>query len=167
VTGVVIEALSRDHDRSGFSCGIDPLDRYLEVQAGQDIRRRIANCFVACPARSTEIAAYYTLSATSIATPDLPDAITRRLPRYPLLPAVVIGRLAVDLRHSGRGLGGALLFDAIRRSARADAAVFAIMVDAKDERAASFYEHHGFRPLASRPRSLHLPMATAVQLLDS
>ena len=167
MTGFVVEALSRDHVRAGFSCGVEALDRYLEVQAGQDVRRRIANCFVARPAQSLEIAGYYTLSATSIATPDLPEAITRRLPRYPLVPAVVIGRLAIDRRHSGRGLGAALLFDAIRRSASVDAAVFAIVVDAKDESAVRFYEHHGFSRFASRPLSLYLPMATAILLLES
>lgn len=167
MTGYVVEVLSRDHDRAGFSCGVDALDRYLEVNAGQDVRRRIANCFVAHPAGSAEIAGYYTLSATSIATPDLPETITRRLPRYPLLPAVVIGRLAVDRRHAGLGLGAALLFDAIRRSASADAAVFAILVDAKDDRAARFYEHHGFSRFTSRPLSLYLPMATAIALLES
>ncbi|MCC6737221.1 MAG: GNAT family N-acetyltransferase [Bauldia sp.] len=165
MTGFVVDALSGDHDRAGFSCGVDALDKYLQSQAGQDARRRIANCFVALAAGSKAVAGYYTLSATSIATPDLPETITRRLPRYPLVPAVLIGRLAVDQRYGGRGLGAALLFDAIRRCAAADAAVFAVVVDAKDERSVRFYEHHGFIRFGSRPLSLYLPMATAIALL--
>jgi len=107
------------------------------------------------------VAAYYTLSAASIPLVDLPREQARRLPRYPTLPAVRIGRLAVDQEFQGRGLGASMLIDAARRTARADAAVFALLVDAKNDRAVDFYRHHGFRPLVSRPRTLFLPLATA------
>lgn len=83
-----------------------------------------------------------------------------------MVPAALIGRLAVDQQYRGRGLGAALLFDAIERAARSDAAVYAIIVDAKNDLAARFYRHHGFLPLASRPDSLLLPVATANKLLD-
>lgn len=161
---LVIEPLSAAHDRLAFSCGVEALDRYLQVQAGQDVRRRVANCFVAVPERTTSIAGYYTLAATSLALTDVAAEESRRLPRYPLLPAVLIGRLAVDRRYIGRALGSALVFDAITRALRAEPAVFALVVDAKDEGTAGFYKHFGFAAFASRPMSFYLPMATAVKL---
>jgi ribosomal protein S18 acetylase RimI-like enzyme len=163
----VIAPLSPDHNRLAFSCGVDVLDRYLQTQAGQDIRRRIANCFVASPPTTNVIAGYYTFSAASIPVVDLPEAQTKRLPRYPVVPAALIGRLAVDRQYRGRSLGAALLFDAIERAIRADAAVFAIIVDAKDEQAAAFYQHHGFQPFASQSLRLFLPIATATKLLEN
>ncbi|MGL4285675.1 MAG: GNAT family N-acetyltransferase [Phreatobacter sp.] len=96
---------------------------------------------------------------------DLPPAEAKRLPRYPVLPAALIGRLAVDRQYRRRDLGAALLFDAIQRAARAEAAVFTMVVDAKDEGALAFYRHFGFAPFASRPMSLFLPLATAMKLL--
>lgn len=173
----VIEPLSSEHGRLAFTCGVAALDRYLQVQAGQDARRRIANCFVAVPSpvlsprssdapqKATVIAGYYTLSAAGIPIVDLPPEQTKRLPRYPVLPTALIGRLAVDRRFAGRSLGAALIFDAIQRVARADPAVFALIVDAKNDRAAAFYSHFGFTPFAGAPLRLFLPMATAVSLL--
>ena len=98
-------------------------------------------------------------------TPELPPEVTRRLPRYPTLPAVRIGRLAVDLKFRGRGLGAALLADAVRRVLLAPPAALALLVDAKDDRAVAFYLHHGFQPFASQPRTLFLPLATAEKTL--
>lgn len=160
-----IEPLTAAHDRLSFSCGVDTLDRYLQTQAGQDMRRRVSNCFVALPEGTTTIAGYFTLAAASIHVGDLAEADTRKLPRYPLLPAVLVGRLAVDNRFKGQGLGAALLADAVKRAARADPAVFALVVDAKDHRAAAFYEHFGFMAFASRPRSYYLAMRTALRAL--
>ena len=94
-----------------------------------------------------------------------PPEITKRLPRYPTIPAVRIGRLAVDLRFRGRGLGAALLADAIQRVLLSPPAVFALLVDAKDDQAVAFYRHHGFLPLTSKPHTLFLPIATAAKLL--
>ena len=110
-----LELLSEGHDRATFSCGEEALDRYIRTQATQDIRRRIASCFVAIKAATSRLAAYYTIASASIPTLDLPPEITRRLPRYPSLPAVRIGRLAVDVKFRGHGLGVALLADAVRR----------------------------------------------------
>ena len=163
---LVIVPLSSDHDRLAFSCGVDPLDRYLQTQATQDIRRHVANCFVATVADSNIVAGYYTFSAASVPMLDLPSETAKRLPRYPVVPAARIGRLAVDRGYRGRGLGAALLFDAITRAARADAAIFAILVDAKDGIAATFYRHHGFQPFAARPLNLFLPLGTALKLLE-
>jgi ribosomal protein S18 acetylase RimI-like enzyme len=157
------ETLSKDHDRVAFHCGEEALDRYLQTQATQDIRRRIANCFVAVEAATGCVAAYYTIAAASVPLVDLPPADAKRLPRYPTVPAVMIGRLAVDQRFQGRGLGAALLAEATRRTMQAPPAVFALLVDAKNDRAVAFYRRYGFRPLVSRPRSLFLPLATAEQ----
>jgi ribosomal protein S18 acetylase RimI-like enzyme len=163
----VIAPLSAEHDRLDFHCGVDALDRYLQTQAGQDMRRHVSNCFIASPTNANAIAGYYTFASASVPVTDLPEAEAKRLPRYPVMPAALIGRLAIDRQYQKRGLGAAMLFDAIKRAAASDAAVFALIVDAKDDNAAAFYRHHGFRPFASRPRSLFLPIATATKLLGS
>lgn len=160
-----LEALNDRHDRASFACGQEALDRYLRTQATQDIRRRIASCFVAVETATGLLAAYYTIAAAGLPITELPHEMTKRLPRYPSLPAVRIGRLAVDLKFRGRGLGAALLSDAILRTLQAPPAVYTLLVDAKDEVAAAFYRHHGFLPLVSQPRTLFLPPATAQKLL--
>ena len=156
-----LETLSQDHERSLFRCGEEALDRYFQTQVTQDIRRRVANCFIAVETATSHIAAWYTISAASIPLADLPLDETRRLPRYPTVPAVRIGRLAVDQRFQGRGLGAALLADAAGRTLKADAAAFTLLVDAKNDQAVAFYQRFGFRILASQPRTLFLPLATA------
>lgn len=160
-----MEPLGSGHDRSEFDCGEEALDRYLQTQATQDIRRRIASCFVAIEVAGGRIAGYYTLSSASIPIVDLPAEETKRLPRYPTLPAVRIGRLAVDRRLQGLGLGAALLADAAHRAMKAEIAAFTLLVDAKNEQAVAFYERHGFRALSSQPRVLFLPLATAQKTL--
>jgi GNAT superfamily N-acetyltransferase len=147
------------HDRSGFDCDAEPLNRYLREQASQDIRRRVAACFVAV-ADGRRIAAYYTLAAASLLLTDLPASTRSKLPRYPTVPAVRMGRLAVDRAFKGQGLGAALLADALERAARLEIAACALMVDAKDEGAAAFYQHHGFIALPDSALTLFLPLAT-------
>jgi ribosomal protein S18 acetylase RimI-like enzyme len=161
-----VEALA-DHDRSGFSCRDAALDRYFKTLVTQDIRRHVANCFVAVEVASGAVAGFYTIAAAGIPTPDLPPDITKRLPRYPTLPAVRIGRLAVDHRFQGRGLGGALLADAAAKALQEPAAAFALLVDAKNDAAVAFYELHGFLRFASHPGILFLPLATAAKALLS
>ena len=156
-----LEPLGEEHERSLFRCGEDVLDRYFQTQATQDIRRRIANCFVAVETATNHVAAYYTISAASIPLVDLPPDETKRLPRYPTVPAVRIGRLAVDQKFQGRGLGAPLLADAATRTLKADAAAFTLLVDAKNDQAVAFYQRFGFHILASQPRTLFLPLATA------
>jgi ribosomal protein S18 acetylase RimI-like enzyme len=156
-----LETLSRDHDRSGFSGGDDALDRYFQTQVTQDIRRRIANCFIAIAQDNGTIAAFCTIAAAGLPFQELPAAEARRLPRYPTLPAVRIGWLAVDRRYARRGLGAALLADAARRVMQSPPAVFALLVDAKNDAAVAFYQHHGFQRLESAPMTLFLPLATA------
>src|SRR5450432_1931566 len=106
-----LEPLSGEHERSLFRCGEDALDRYFHTQVTQDIRRHVANCFVAVETLTSHVAAWYTISAASIPLVDLPPDETKRLPRYPTLPAVRIGRLAVDRRYQRRGLGELMLMN--------------------------------------------------------
>jgi len=151
-------------DRRTFTSGSEPLDRYFRQQVTQDIRRRVTACFVALEQHSQRIAGYYTLASASISLVDLPADLAKRLPRYPSVPAVRMGRLAVDQTFQGRGLGGALLADALTRALRAEIAAYALVVDAKDATAAAFYQHHGFLAFASQPLTLFLPFATAQTL---
>jgi ribosomal protein S18 acetylase RimI-like enzyme len=117
------------HDRSGFSCGSAPLDHYFERQVSQDIRRRITACYIAVCNASNQIAGFYTLSAAQISVTQLPDRFKKNLPRYPSVPAVRIGRIAIDMKFQGQGLGSILLINAIYRSMRADIAAYAIIVE--------------------------------------
>jgi len=151
--------LDAAHHRASFCSDADPLNRYLREQATQDIRRRVAACFVAL-ADDDHIAGYYTLASASLLLTDLPASTTKKLPRYPTVPAVRMGRLAVDQAFKGQGLGGALLADALARATRSEIAAFALMVDAKDAPATAFYEHHGFIALPDSPRTLFLPLKT-------
>jgi ribosomal protein S18 acetylase RimI-like enzyme len=160
------EALGAQHDRSNFRCGVDVLDRYFHQQVAQDIRRRVTSCFVALDAGGA-VAGFYTLASAGVPVQDLPDALARRLPRYPVLPAARIGRLAIHSEFHGQGIGGLLLIDAAARALRANQANFTLLVDAKDDAAAAFYRHHGFTPFAGQPRTLFLPLATAAKLLTS
>ena len=108
-----------------------------------------------------QAAAYYTLSAASVALTKLPSELSKRLPRYPTLPAVRISRLAVDDKYQGRGLAAAMLMNVVHRTLRDVAAAFTLLIDAKNDQAVAFYQHHGFRSLESQPRTLFLPLATA------
>jgi GNAT superfamily N-acetyltransferase len=160
VTGGFINEPLGAHDRSAFACGSDALDHYFRNQASQDVRRFVANCFVAVDAATGEVAGYYTLAATSIPADDLPPDMRKRLPRYPVLPAALVGRLAVDRRYRSKGLGSTLLADAALRVLKGDVKALAVIVDAKNDDAAAFYRHQGFRPFLSRPASLFLPLGT-------
>lgn len=156
-----VEVLADGHDRLRFDSGEAPLDRYLREQVSQDVRRRVAACFVAVPAEDQAcIAGYYTLASASVPLDLLPQATAKKLPRYPAVPAVRMGRLAVDHQFKGMGLGAALLVDALQRCARSDIAAYALIVEAKGDTAAAFYRHHGFIALPSAPLTLFLPVAT-------
>jgi ribosomal protein S18 acetylase RimI-like enzyme len=157
----VIEPLGPRHDRLAFSCGEPALDAYLQRQAWQDVRRRVAQLFVAVGEAPGKIAGYCSLSAASVAKDDLPPSLAKRLPHYPV-PAAVIGRLAIERQQQGRGLGEMLLLDALRRIVRASATigVHAVVADAANGRAQSFFERYGFLPLAAAPRRLFLPLET-------
>ncbi len=150
IAAVRIQPLSAQHDRGAFSSGVPALDRYLWEQAGQDARRRVAAPFVGTT-DGLKVLGFYTLSATSIQLTEVPAALAKKLPRYPRLPATLLGRLATDLSARGVGLGRVLLVDAIMRAVRSEIASFALVLDAKDEAAASFYERENFIRLPGTP----------------
>jgi GNAT superfamily N-acetyltransferase len=160
-----IEALGSVHDRTGFRSGVEPLDRYFAAQVTQDIRRRVSACFVAVDQVSGAVAGYYTIAASSIPLPDLAPETAKKLPRYALVPAVRVGRLAVAEAYRGKGLGAGLLVDAISRALRAEIVAFAIVVDAKDDVAKAFYKHHGFIAFAGAPMTLYLPLTQAARAM--
>ena len=154
-----IELLSSQHKRDTFACGVEPLDRYFREQVRQDVRRRATACYVAREISNNAIAGYYTLAAGSVLLSGMPEVLANKLPRYPDVPVARLGRLAVDSKFRGRKLGAALLWDAIERAARSEVIVYGVVVDAKDDEAAAFYEHHGFLVLSAQARQLVLPLA--------
>ncbi|MDN5843279.1 MAG: GNAT family N-acetyltransferase [Alcaligenaceae bacterium] len=162
-----IEVLASHHDRANFWCGVDDLDRYLKAQAGQDIRRKANGVFVlVAPAQPDTVLGYYTLCATSVSQGEVPPAARKSIPRYPLVSAILIGRLAVSGTKQGQHLGAMLLADAVHRAYASTSTIGASMmvVDAINERAISFYESHGFVRLPESLR-LVLPMDVIKQLL--
>lgn len=158
-----LELLNKSHNRKNFSCGESALDRYFYEQVTQDIKRRITNCFVCV--QDEKIAGFYTIASSSIPINDLPDELTKKLPRYPVVPAILIGRLAVDLQYQKQGIGSLLLIDVFKRSLHSDIANYAVLVDAKNESAIYFYRHHGFISFAHKENMLFLPLSTVAKKL--
>jgi len=154
-----IEILGDHHARDAFSCGVESLDRYFLERVTQDIRRRVTACYVVLETKTGRVAGYYTLAASGVPLADMPENIIKRLPRYPSVPVAKLGRLAVDVTFQGQRLGAALLWDAVMRSLRSEVAVFALVVDAQDEHAETFYQHHGFHSFGHIPRQFILPLA--------
>jgi ribosomal protein S18 acetylase RimI-like enzyme len=163
VDGFFVELLGAQ-DRAAFCSGVDALDRYFREHVTQDVRRRVSNCFVLLDA-ANQVAGYYTFAAAGIPLPDLPESLTKRLPRYPSVPAGLIGRLAVDRRYQRRGLGALLVVDAVTRATRAEPAIYALVVDAKDDQAAAFYAHLGFHRLTSQSNRLFIPISEIAKRL--
>jgi predicted GNAT family N-acyltransferase len=153
-----IAPLGELHDRARFSCGVESLDRYLETQAGQDVRRKANAVFVlGSEAEPERVLGYYTLCAMAISQGEVPEAARKHVPRYPLVSCTLIGRLAVAKDQQGQRLGSILLADALLRAFESASTVGSsmVVVDALDEVAASFYAAHGFMRL---PDSLRLVM---------
>lgn len=162
MSGFHSEALASRHDRRSFTCGVPVLDEYLRTRATQDMRRYSAAVFVLLQDdEPTRIAGFYTLSAFSVELDSVPESAAKGFARYPVVPSILIGRLARST--SFPGLGATLLMDAITRCVRQSDEIGAslIVVDAKDERARAFYKKHGFLGLMSAPMRLILPMKTA------
>ncbi|MBL7042674.1 MAG: GNAT family N-acetyltransferase [Pirellulaceae bacterium] len=160
--------LAKHHDRKAFHCGAVELDEYLRQRAGQDMRRRVAAVFVMAPEdEPTRIAGYYSLASASIALAELPDEIVKRLPCYPVVRAILIGRLARDVGFPGAGK--LLLLDALARSLRytEEVASAVVLVDAKNEQARAFYSRYGFIEVSGVPDRMFLPMNTVERLLKA
>ena len=162
-----IETLAKQHNRATFSCRVQDLDDYLETQASQDMRRKANAVFVMVGVNApTQIIGYFTLCAYGVSQGKVPEAARKHIPRYPLVSATLIGRLAVDAAYQGQGIGGILLARALRMAYENTSIVGSsmIVVDAMDERAAGFYEAHGFIRLVDSMR-LILPMQTTASLI--
>jgi predicted GNAT family N-acyltransferase len=161
-----IRLLDERHDRDDFTCGVESLDRYLKTQAGRDVRRK-ANAVFVVSERSgpAHILGCYTLSAMAVSQGDVPEVARKHIPRYPLVSATLIGRLAVSKDRQGQGLDAILLADALHRAFESAGTVGSsmVVVDAIDEGAAGFYVAHGFVRLPDSLR-LVLPMRLAVGL---
>jgi GNAT superfamily N-acetyltransferase len=164
-THFTFEALA-DHDKTHFACGVPELDNYFRRQAGQDAKRKVATPFVMLD-RELRVAGYYALSAYGIRGTELPPAVAKKLPRYPLIPATLLGRLAISQEYRGQKLGSLLLMDALHRSWKNTAVVASVGVvaEAYDEAARNFYLHHEFVPLLEHPRKVFLPMGTIQKAL--
>lgn len=156
----------RDHDRVSFSCGISELDDYLCFQASQDARRKVAAPFVMVD-QTRQIIGYFTLSAYGIRVAELPPQVAKKLPKYPLIPATLLGRLAVSREHQGQKSGRLLLADLLLMDPlhlswknTVQAASVGVIAEAIDEADRRFYLHHEFVPLLELPRKLFIAMRT-------
>lgn len=163
----VIEPLEKKHKRADFSCGNERIDVYFREVVSQDVKRKYATCFVAREIATDRLAGFYTLSSSNVPLNEVPEPLAKKLPRYPSVPAVLIGWLGRHSDYAGHGLGEVLLFDAIKTVATAPIGAHAIFADAIDDKAASFYAAFGFVPLIERPRTLYLPVTTALSLLST
>ena len=162
-----VTLLDSSHDRTAFDCGVAFLNSYLQQYARQDMQRGIATPYVLVPSTNArEIAGFYTLTATAVKLTDLPEQTAKKLPRYPLVPATLLGRLAVSLNYRGKGLGERLLIDALERSLDASRVVgsAAVIVDAKNASGVRFYERYGFTLLPDQELRLFIAMKTIEML---
>ncbi|OGV42151.1 MAG: hypothetical protein A3F46_07140 [Legionellales bacterium RIFCSPHIGHO2_12_FULL_42_9] len=162
----VIERLDKNHDKNLFSCGTDALDQYLKTQASQDIKKNVAITYALIQQGIEKILGFYTISSIGIFPGELPEDLTKKLPRYPVLPGILLGRLAVDKYFRGNKLGAFLLLDALKRSIAVShqIGIVAVIVDAKHEVAVDFYKHFGFISFPENNHRLFLPLSIIKQL---
>ncbi|HMG09965.1 MAG TPA: GNAT family N-acetyltransferase [Mucilaginibacter sp.] len=162
---VKIELLDSSLNKKDFSCGKEMLDNYLHTQASQDVKRKL--CVVFTMSEDTTIQGYYTLSNASIPAELMPEAIKKKMPRsYEALPVTLLGRLAIDVKFKGQGLGGIILLDALKRSldiSTQSLGSIGVVVDPLDDDAVKFYEKFGFILLPDSGK-MFLPMADIAQL---
>ena len=162
----ISEPLNSTHKKSNFSCGKEMLDVYIHKQANQDVKRKLSACFVINEKETNLIKGYYTLSNNSIPSKFVPNQIQKKLPRsYESIPTTLLGRLAIDNRFQGQGIGKLILIDALKRSYEISKTIgsFAVIVDPIDQDAENFYEKYGFIKLPDSGK-MFLPMKTISQL---
>lgn len=153
----MIELLQKRHIREFFDCGNALLNHYLKTQAGQDIKRKLSVCFVLPEIKTNNILGYYTLSNNSIPLDSLPKYICKKLPKsYKSIPTTLLGRLAIDHNHQGKGFGKILLIDALKRSYEGSKITgsFAVVVDHIDKEAEHFYDRYDFIKLPDSGKML-------------
>ena len=168
-TRFLIEPLDpATHRREAFDCGVAPLNEFLRTRARKEAVAGMSVCFVAVPRdEPRQVAGFYTLSAAIIVRSELPDTLTKKLPRYRELPATLLGRLARSLDFKGARLGDLLMVSALCRAVEGakQIASWAIVTDPKDQNARKFYGSFGFRPLT--PERLFLTMEEAASLVSA
>ena len=157
------------HIRSDFCCGQDSLDNYIRKQASQDIKRRVSTVFVLIDEPEFNVLAYYTLSTYTVDITDLDKAFAKRLPRYPQLPATLLGRLAVDGRQKSKRFGELMLVDALKRVLKVSTQVasLAVIAEALDEVALNFYLKYGFQQFRQDTMKLYFPMKSVEELCQT
>lgn len=150
-----VEKLRFEHDTGLFDCGNDELNRFLKRFALANQQANTAQTYVVT--RGNIVAGYYTLTVGSVDHKDAPQRVTKGLARHPV-PVMILARLAVDSREQGKGLGKALLKDALLRTLHAAdiAGIRTLFVHAKDDKAQAFYEHFNFVPSPIDPHHLFL-----------
>ena len=161
-----IQLLEKTHKRKDFSCEEDSLTEYIRKQVSQDIRRRLAACFVAVDNKQNVIG-YYTLTSESLGRELIPDKYLKQLPESYNAPVILLGRLARDIKAKGTGLGEYLLLDALFRSyklSNENIGAMAVVVDPINEKAVEFYKKYGFEQLPDSEK-MFLPMKTIGQLI--
>ena len=159
------EALGKHHPAE-FTSGNERIDTYFRQTVSQDVKRGYAACYVLVEQASAKVAGFYTLSSLTIPLTELAAEVARKLPRYPSVPALLIGWLGRDVVFRGDHVGPMLLVDGIARLAASPVGVHAICADAIDDVAAAFYQAHQFQPFLRRPHSLYLPMKTALAIIE-
>ena len=163
MTDWLIEPFRSDHDRSGFSCGVASLDDYIRYRVSQYEQRRFGKTFVGVTPGANAISGYYSIVAGSIPFESMPDGLGRKLPRHPV-PVVLIARLAVDKESQGQLLGEKLLLDSFRRAVilSGNLGIHAVLVEAINDKAASFYRKYGFVELKDQPHRLIILLSNIV-----
>jgi len=162
------EVLDAKHDKKNFSCGKDLLDNYFWKQARQDVKRKLSACFVLVDNETNRISGYYTLSSNSISHELIPETFKKKLPKtYLNIPTILLGRLAIDKRYQGKGIGKILLIDSLKRcfDTSDSLGVFAVIVDPLDKEAESFYDKYGFIKLPDSNK-MFITMKTIKELFE-
>ncbi|MFN0088187.1 MAG: GNAT family N-acetyltransferase [Blastocatellia bacterium] len=163
---ISIEPLAARHQREGFDCGEEALNRYLRQYASQHQKKNIGRIYVAVEAGESRVVGYYTLANGSVSFESVPQA--KGLPREYPIPVILLARLAIDRTMQGQGLGAVLIFDALKRAAEVSqlSAAYAVIVDALNDQAKKFYLHYHFEESLDDPMRLFLPMHDILSFLN-
>ena len=140
--------LKKGFNRKEFDCGKPSLNNYIQSQVSQDVKKKLAVCFVFLDTDKKTVLGFYTLSNGSIPYGDVPENLRKKYPKsYDYIPVTLLGRLALDERIKGQGIGGKILIDALKRSLKVsedELGSIAVIVDPLDEEAEKYYGHFGF-----------------------
>ena len=169
---IKIESLdSTKHYRADFYCGQTSLDNYIRKQASQDVKRKVSTVFVLIDDIDSKfnILGYYTLSSYTVEIENLEQSFAKKLPRYPQLPATLLGRLAIDNQQKSKGFGAIMLFDALKKAIAVSKQVasLAVVAEALDENAVNFYIKYGFQKFNKDSMKLYLPMKAIEDILSA